>query len=106
MIAHPDAALTLEPLSQIGNALTPKYPSTADTTGASGSLLTLAARPNACLQHRVRRYDWELGVALDEYEATSGLRAILSSSLITLLVIIAVTTLLLSLWLKTHLFWP
>ncbi len=44
--------------------------------------------------------DWELGIALDEHEATAELRAIIQSALITLLAVVAATALLVSLWLK------
>ena len=100
VIAHPDAALTLQPLSRISDTLSPASieqlsaaPDTWEPINVDGLDKRLSVTP-------IAGTDWELGVALDEYEATAGLRAILKSSLLTLIVIIAVTALLLSLWLK------
>ncbi|GEK49920.1 methyl-accepting chemotaxis protein [Vreelandella venusta] len=100
VIAHPDAALTLKPLSRISDTLSPASieqlsaaPDTWEPINVDGLDKRLSVTP-------IAGTDWELGVALDEYEATAGLRAILKSSLLTLIVIIAVTALLLSLWLK------
>ena len=100
VIAHPDAALTLKPLSRISDTLSPASieqlsaaPDTWEPINVDGLDKRLSVTP-------IAGTDWELGVALDEHEATAGLRAILKSSLLTLIVIIAVTALLLSLWLK------
>ncbi|AZM97699.1 methyl-accepting chemotaxis protein [Vreelandella venusta] len=100
VIAHPDAALTLQPLSRISDTLSPASieqlsaaPDTWEPINVDGLDKRLSVTP-------IAGTDWELGVALDEHEATAGLRAILKSSLLTLIVIIAVTALLLSLWLK------
>ncbi|SJN14447.1 Methyl-accepting chemotaxis protein I (serine chemoreceptor protein) [Halomonas citrativorans] len=100
VIAHPDAALTLAPLSQISNALTPSALQRLSATQGAWEPIDVSGQTKRLSATSIAGTDWELGVALDEYEATSGLRAILSSSLITLLAIIAVTVLLLSLWLK------
>lgn len=100
VIAHPDAALTLQPLSRISDTLSPASieqlsaaPDTWEPINVDGLDKRLSVTP-------IAGTDWELGVALDEHEATAGLRAILKSSSLTLIVIIAVTALLLSLWLK------
>ncbi|ASK21223.1 MULTISPECIES: methyl-accepting chemotaxis protein [unclassified Halomonas] len=100
VIAHPDAALTLKPLSRISDTLSPASieqlsaaPDTWEPINVDGLDKRLSVTP-------IAGTDWELGVALDEHEATAGLRAILKSSLLTLIAIIAVTALLLSLWLK------
>ncbi|WP_438455641.1 methyl-accepting chemotaxis protein [Vreelandella venusta] len=100
VIAHPDAALTLKPLSRISDTLSPASieqlsaaPDTWEPINVDGLDKRLSVTP-------IAGTDWKLGVALDEHEATAGLRAILKSSLLTLIVIIAVTALLLSLWLK------
>ncbi|QPI63968.1 methyl-accepting chemotaxis protein [Vreelandella venusta] len=100
VIAHPDAALKLKPLSRISDTLSPASieqlsaaPDTWEPINVDGLDKRLSVTP-------IAGTDWELGVALDEHEATAGLRAILKSSLLTLIVIIAVTALLLSLWLK------
>ncbi|MBT2786573.1 MULTISPECIES: methyl-accepting chemotaxis protein [unclassified Halomonas] len=100
VIAHPDSALTLKPLSQLSDALTPASidrlsatPNAWEPVEIGGDIKRLGATP-------IAGTEWELGVALDEYEATAGLRAIIHSALLTLAIIIVVTALLLSLWLK------
>ncbi|WP_136254803.1 methyl-accepting chemotaxis protein [Onishia niordana] len=100
LIAHPNAELTLKPLTRLSEELTPSAISRLGSTkdgwetiaiGDAGKRLSVTPIPGS---------DWELGVAMDEYEATAGLRAILESSLITLVSIIVITALLLGLWLK------
>ncbi|MCP1313947.1 MULTISPECIES: methyl-accepting chemotaxis protein [unclassified Halomonas] len=100
VIAHPDQALTLEPIQQIGHGLTTAElerlganPGTWTPLDVDGRLKRLAVTP-------IAGTDWELGVALDEHEATSGLRALLQSALLTLAVVIAVTALVMGLWLR------
>ncbi|PRY64939.1 methyl-accepting chemotaxis sensory transducer with Cache sensor [Vreelandella songnenensis] len=100
IIAHPDKALTLEPLSRINDALTPTSIERLSATRDAWEPVEVNGRSKRVAATPIAGTDWELGVALDEYEATAGLRAILKSSLVTLLIIIAVTALLLSLWLK------
>lgn len=100
IIAHPDKALTLEPLGRISDSLTPATIDRLSTTRDTWEPIQVADHTKRLSATSIAGTDWELGVALDEYEATAGLRAILKSSLITLLAIIAVTALLLSLWLK------
>ncbi|WP_458525227.1 methyl-accepting chemotaxis protein [Onishia taeanensis] len=100
LIAHPDAALTLEPLTRVSETLTPdaiarlsRQDDVWKSLRVDGDAKRLAVAP-------VAGTDWELGVVLDEAEATAGLRAVLKSSLITLVLIAAITALLLGLWLK------
>ncbi|MBP5979697.1 MAG: HAMP domain-containing protein [Halomonas sp.] len=100
VIAHPDTALTLEPLDRISDSLTPATVKQLSTSQGAWEPIQVAGHIKRLSVTPIAGTNWELGVVLDEYEATEGLRAILKSSLVTLLAIIAVTALLLSLWLK------
>ncbi|MBT2786574.1 MULTISPECIES: methyl-accepting chemotaxis protein [unclassified Halomonas] len=100
LIAHPNTALTLKPLSQISDTLPPAVIGRLSATQDSWEAIQVDGQDKRLSATPIAGTDWELGIALDEREATAGLRAILHSSLITLLIIIAVTALLLSLWLK------
>ncbi|MFC3285689.1 methyl-accepting chemotaxis protein [Litchfieldella rifensis] len=102
LIAHPDAALTLEPVTRLSDDLTPEAIAALGSDGGwrpvdiAGHDKRLAVMP-------IEGSDWELGVALDADEANAGLRAIIHSSLITLLVAAGMATVLLGLWLKRSL---
>ncbi|WP_083007642.1 methyl-accepting chemotaxis protein [Halomonas sp. GT] len=100
VIAHPDTALTLKPLSRISDTLSPAAIEQLSTAQDAWEPIEVGGLDKRLSVTPIAGTDWELGVALDEHEATAGLRAILKSSLFTLIAIIAVTALLLSLWLK------
>ncbi|WP_271911674.1 methyl-accepting chemotaxis protein [Vreelandella alkaliphila] len=100
VIAHPDTALTLKPLSRISDTLSPASIEQLSAVQDAWEPIEVDGLDKRLSVTPITGTDWELGVALDEYEATAGLRAILKSSLLTLIAIIAVTALLLSLWLK------
>ncbi len=100
VIAHPNAALALEPLSRISDTLSPEAIKQLSAAQEEWKPVQVDGQTKRLSVISIAGTDWELGVALDEREATAGLRAILKSSLFTLIAIIAVTALLLSLWLK------
>ncbi|CAH1042835.1 methyl-accepting chemotaxis protein [Halomonas sp. TD01] len=100
VIAHPNAALALEPLSRISDTLSPEAIKQLSAAQDEWKPVQVDGQTKRLSVISIAGTDWELGVALDEREATAGLRAILKSSLFTLIAIIAVTALLLSLWLK------
>lgn len=100
VIAHPDTALTLKPLSRISDTLSPASIEQLSAVQDAWEPIEVDGLDKRLSVTPIAGTDWELGVALDEHEATAGLRAILKSSLLTLIAIIAVTALLLSLWLK------
>ncbi|HBS81719.1 methyl-accepting chemotaxis protein [Vreelandella alkaliphila] len=100
VIAHPDTALTLKPLSRISDTLSPASIEQLSAAQDAWEPIEVDGLDKRLSVTPIAGTDWELGVALDEHEATAGLRAILKSSLLTLIAIIAVTALLLSLWLK------
>ncbi|WP_457943183.1 methyl-accepting chemotaxis protein [Vreelandella alkaliphila] len=100
VIAHPDTTLTLKPLSRISDTLSPASIEQLSAVQDAWEPIEVDGLDKRLSVTPIAGTDWELGVALDEYEATAGLRAILKSSLLTLIAIIAVTALLLSLWLK------
>lgn len=100
LIAHPDADLTLEPASQLNDRLTPDMLTTL--AGAQQpTALTLQGSEKRLLGRNVGgQSGWELVVALDEHEATAGLRAIASTTTITLIIVAFITAVALSLLLK------
>jgi methyl-accepting chemotaxis protein len=100
VIAHPDSALTLKPLSQLSEALTPASIDRLSATQNAWEPVEVGGDTKRIAATPIAGTSWELGVALDEYEATVGLRAIIHSALLTLATIIVLTALLLSLWLK------
>lgn len=99
VIAHPDADLTLEPLTRLSETLTPQVMADLDR-GDAWRNVAIGGRDTRLVANAIPGSDWELSVALDEQEATAGLRAIIRSSLITLLAVAFVASVLLGLWLK------
>ncbi|WP_193092187.1 MULTISPECIES: methyl-accepting chemotaxis protein [Halomonas] len=100
VVAHPEAALTLQPLTRLSDTLTPTTIERLNATRNAWEPIKVNGQNKRITTTPIAGTDWELGVALDEYEATAGLRAIIKVALITLLTIIAITAVLLSLWLK------
>ncbi|WP_227369179.1 cache domain-containing protein, partial [Halomonas sp. M20] len=98
LIAHPNTDLTLKPLSRLNEKLTP---STIAAIGNSSDWqnVVIDGRSKRLAIAPIPGSEWELGVALDEQEATAGLQAIIKSSLITMLVVLIVAATLLGLWL-------
>ncbi|MGC3873919.1 methyl-accepting chemotaxis protein [Halomonas sp. GXIMD04776] len=99
LIAHPNPDLTLKPLNTLNDQLTPSATAALSESGGWQEIV---------INNRIKRLamapipgsEWELGVALDEQEATAALGAIIQSSLIALLVITLTASVLLGLWLK------
>ncbi|WP_249976779.1 methyl-accepting chemotaxis protein [Vreelandella olivaria] len=91
LVAHPDDSLPLEPstvlnsdltadsLTQISNATTPHV---MPLQGTSKLLMGSQVGGNS---------GWQLIVALDEQEATAGLRAIATTAIVTLLIVAVIT---------------
>jgi methyl-accepting chemotaxis protein len=86
IVAHPDAKLTLKPVSDLAPALTSDklaalfsagHPVEVDVNGST-KLLRAAAIPGT---------DWYAVIALDKAEATAGMRSLLTASVIALIVI-------------------
>ncbi|TDX28694.1 methyl-accepting chemotaxis sensory transducer with Cache sensor [Modicisalibacter xianhensis] len=99
IIAHPDPKLTLEPLTRLSPSLDEAL--IAGLRNAGGwQGISIAEQDARLTVMPIAGADWELGVALDEGEALAGLRAIIQSSLITLVVVTLIASVLLGLWLK------
>lgn len=91
LIAHPNSELALEPTTVLSDELNAAYieqlantkqPQQMQLEGSSKLLLSRLIGGNS---------DWLLVVALDEAEATAGLRAIATTSIVTLLIVAAIT---------------
>ncbi|MGE6605608.1 methyl-accepting chemotaxis protein [Halomonas sp. NPDC076908] len=93
LIAHPDANLTLEPSTILSSALTTsklQQMIQADSPQA----LSLQNSDKLLMGSDVGGSSgWQLVVALDEKEATAGLRAIATTSIVTLLIVAVITAL-------------
>ncbi|WP_447956650.1 methyl-accepting chemotaxis protein [Vreelandella sp. EE7] len=100
LIAHPDAALTLQPLTRLSQTLSPATIDRLNATRNAWEDIEVNGRHKRIASTPIAGTEWELGVALDEREATAGLRALIKSALVVLLLILVVTALLLSVWLK------
>lgn len=100
LIAHPDSDLTLEPVSQ----LNPQLDATMLTSLAGAEQpvsLTLRGEQKRLLARRVGgESGWELVVALDNHEATAGLRSIAITTTLTLIIVAGITSVVLGLLLK------
>ncbi|MCL7928662.1 methyl-accepting chemotaxis protein [Halomonas llamarensis] len=100
LVAHPDANLTLERANVISSALTPEK-LRAITKANQPTPMTLQGSDKRLLgSHIGGDSGWQLIVALDEYEATAGLRAIATTSTLTLVIVAVLTAIVLSLLLK------
>ncbi|SFH59932.1 methyl-accepting chemotaxis protein [Modicisalibacter xianhensis] len=99
IIAHPDPKLTLEPLTRLSSSLDEAL-ITALRNAGGWQGISIAEQDARLTVMPIAGADWELGVALDEGEALAGLRAIIQSSLITLVLVTLVASVLLGLWLK------
>jgi methyl-accepting chemotaxis protein len=88
IVAHPDAKLTLKPVSDLapelgGNRLTALFASANPLpVDVGGSVKLIRAEP-------IADTDWHVVVALDRAEATAGMRSLLTASLGALLIIAA-----------------
>ena len=91
LVAHPDANLTLEPVSAISAQLTPAMLDQL-SRASTPIALTLQDSDKLLLGSPVGGSSgWQLVVALDEAEATTGLRAIATTSIVTLIIVAGVT---------------
>ncbi len=87
IVAHPDAKLTLKPLSALapelaGGRLAALYASKEPVpVKVDGKVKLMSAKP-------IAGTDWHVIVAFDQADATAGMRSLLTTSLITLVVIV------------------
>ncbi|WP_367379110.1 methyl-accepting chemotaxis protein [Halomonas sp. PR-M31] len=98
LIAHPNPDLSLEPLTRLDGGLTSEVVNTLMSNGGWQAFNIDGDKWITVVP--IASNGWELGVALDEQEATAGLNAIIKSSLITMLMVAVVAAALLGLWLK------
>ena len=91
LVAHPDAALTLEPSTALSANLNPQE-LTRIIQSDTPQPMALQESHKLLMGSQVGgNSGWQLVVALDESEATAGLRAIAATSIITLLIVAAIT---------------
>ncbi|CAN7426416.1 methyl-accepting chemotaxis protein [Trinickia sp. LjRoot230] len=88
IVAHPDAKLTLKPVSSIAPTLSAAR--VASLAGAEKPLEAAIGGRTALLRGvNVPGTDWTVIVALDENEAKAGIRSFVTTSALALLVIVA-----------------
>ncbi|MBB3140380.1 methyl-accepting chemotaxis protein [Halomonas organivorans] len=86
LVAHPDPALSLEPVGALSPALS------SDTLAGLAAAenperVSLDGADKLLLGNTIDGTDWQLVAALDEHEATAGLRGVMSASAITLVLV-------------------
>ncbi|MGM0615782.1 MAG: methyl-accepting chemotaxis protein [Pseudomonadota bacterium] len=100
LVAHPDTALTLEPATTINPILNAAQLDSI-ATNDTPTHITLQDGDKRLLGRTLNGTSgWQLTVALDEHEATAGLRATTMASLITLLTVGVITAIALGIMLK------
>ncbi|WP_043531012.1 methyl-accepting chemotaxis protein [Litchfieldella xinjiangensis] len=102
LIAHPDGDLAGQPLSSLSQEISPERIETLLSLGEAMSL-PIEGREKQLSLTPIPGTDWELGVALDRQEAYAGLRAIIVSALVTLLVVTGIAAVLLGVLLSRSL---
>ncbi|TFH85372.1 methyl-accepting chemotaxis protein [Billgrantia azerbaijanica] len=92
LVAHPDPELNLEPTTRLADTL--DAPRLAELVASAQPLpLTLEGGDKLLRGVAVPGTDWQLVIALDEGEAKAGLRAVMATSAVTLLVVAAAAVL-------------
>ncbi|MGY6564098.1 MAG: methyl-accepting chemotaxis protein [Halomonadaceae bacterium] len=99
LVAHPDSAMILGPASRLNPAFDDGFFSSPVGVGRPVRL-ALDGRDKWLRSVPISGTDWQLVVALDEREATAGLRAVLSNALVTLVLVVLGAALVLGALLK------
>ncbi|GAB2789195.1 methyl-accepting chemotaxis protein [Halomonas shantousis] len=99
LLAQPDVEMTGAPVTQLAEDLTPATLNELSQDGAWRAV-KIGERDMRLDVSPIAGTDWELGVALDEREATGGLQAIIQSALLTLVLVSVAAATLFGLWLK------
>ena len=94
IVAHPDPELSLQPTTSLSSGLDPEFLARLRQAEAPEPM-TVNDRLRLLHSQPIHGTNWQLIVALDEHEATAGLRSLLSSSAITLVLVVIGATLLL-----------
>jgi methyl-accepting chemotaxis protein len=95
IIAHPNQQLTMKPVTELGAGLSAQKLTAIDRSGKSDAV-RLNGRDGMLYATRVEGTDWLLAVVLDRSEAMQALSAILATSAVTALLVIALAALLLT----------
>lgn len=91
LVAHPNRELTLKPSTVLSHELNAAYLQQL-TSATIPQQITLEESSKLLLGRSVGgNSDWQLVVALDKAEATAGLRAIATTSIVTLLIVAVLT---------------
>ncbi|WKB50976.1 methyl-accepting chemotaxis protein [Eleftheria terrae] len=95
IIAHPDAKRTLQPVTEIAPGLTPA--ALQALAGARQPVPQVIDGAAKLLQSAgIAGTDWSLVVALDEYEANAGMRSVVATTVLALLIVGALSAIVMS----------
>ncbi|MFM0091984.1 methyl-accepting chemotaxis protein [Paraburkholderia sediminicola] len=86
IVAHPDPAFTLKPVSDLASGLNTDRLAAMETDGRL-SEVSVGGRSKLMRVQAIPGTDWRLIIALDKPEATAGMRSLLITSLVALLII-------------------
>jgi len=95
IIAHPNEKLTLKPLSELDAKLTTEV-LTATEASKTSSIIHLNGRDGMLFVTKIAGTDWLLATVLDRAEATHALSAMLTTSAVTAIIVVALAALLLT----------
>ncbi|HAT32995.1 MAG TPA: hypothetical protein DCW29_19765 [Janthinobacterium sp.] len=99
VIAHPDPALNLKPVSMLDGGMSVASLAATERSGASSPLL-LAGRQSMVYVSKVKGSNWFLATLVDRAEATQNLSAMVTSSVLTGLAGVVLAALTLTLLLR------
>jgi len=102
IIAHPDTMLSLKPSTEIAPELTPDLLATLASESTS-QRIRIGDTDKLVKVRTVKGSDWYLVVALDQKEATAGLRNMLDT-LIVGMILLTLATLAIAAWFTSHSF--
>ncbi|ACR31345.1 methyl-accepting chemotaxis protein [Burkholderia glumae] len=91
IIAHPDPKLRLKPVTDVAADFMSVITGSAGP-GTAPMKIVVDGRTKLVRAQSVPGTDWDVIVALDESEATAGMRSLLSASVVALLVIVGVAS--------------
>jgi methyl-accepting chemotaxis protein len=86
VVAHPDAQFNRKPVSELSPALTPDVMAALAKTDEPLAM-TLGGARKLLRAKAVRGTNWMLVVALDETEATAGVRGVLKTTIVSILTV-------------------
>jgi methyl-accepting chemotaxis protein len=91
VIAHPDPKLRFKPITDVAADFA-GFTTASAGAGSTSMRLVVDGKTKLVRAQAVPGTDWDVVVALDESEATAGMRSLLSASLVSLVVIVGIAS--------------